>query len=137
MTRADGVLVTVLSAVLLGALVPARPASADVVLLDEYWTPEILVNDVVVTEIDTLETEDPTQAKSGEFSALLENFSGWPNVRFRGSSRIVADQLPPGYTEAGLWYRTDAWEGPERTYCAGWSISGLNDRDLGRIAWQI
>jgi hypothetical protein len=94
---------------------------ADVVLLDEYWTPEILNNEVGVTEVDTRDTGDPLQAKFGEFSALLENETGWPNVRFRGAPRITAAELSPDYTEASLWYRTDAWTGTWRMEVWMWS----------------
>lgn len=103
-----------LLAAALTAVAAANSVSADVVLLDEYWTAEVVVNDVVVTEIDTQETGDPTEAKEGEFSALLENFSGWPSVRFRGGAHVLLSQVRPGETEATLWYRTDAWEGTWR-----------------------
>jgi hypothetical protein len=92
----------------------AGVASADLVLLDEYWTPEIELNGVEATVIDTQERVGEDLAKSGEFSALLENLTGWPNVRFRGAAAVTLEQLPPGDTEAGLWYRTDAWEGAWR-----------------------
>lgn len=85
-----------------------------VVLLDEYWAPEILVNDVRVTEIDTQVTGDKTQAKFGDFSAQLVNETGFPNVRFRAAATIRLDKLPVGDTEARLWYRTDHWTGAWR-----------------------
>ncbi|MBM3472418.1 MAG: hypothetical protein FJX75_03995 [Armatimonadetes bacterium] len=86
-------------------------ASADVVLLDEYWTPEIVVNDVKVTEIDTQQTGDPKQAKVGECSVLLENETGWPNVRFRNGAALRLTEVPTGESDAKLWYRTDTWTG--------------------------
>ena len=89
-------------------------AAADMVLLDEYWTQEIVNNGVEVTEIDTLETGDPTQAKSGECSALLGNEWGWPGVRFRGAARVVLSEIPPGDSEARVWYRTNGWDGKWR-----------------------
>ena len=87
---------------------------ADIVLLDEYWTQEIVNNGVEVTEIDTLETGDPTQAKSGECSVLLENEWGWPSVRFRTAARVVLSEIPPGDSEARVWYRTNGWDGKWR-----------------------
>jgi hypothetical protein len=86
-------------------------AQADVVLLDEHWSPEIMANDVMVTQIDTDQTGDPTQAVAGYLSAMLENDVGAPSVRFRNVSSIRPPDLVPGRTEARLWYRTDAWEG--------------------------
>jgi hypothetical protein len=81
-----------------------------VVLLDEYWVPEIAHNDVGVQEIDTLNTGDPGQAKFGECSALLTNTTGWPNVRFP-AARVALSEMPPEESDAALWYRTDAWVG--------------------------
>jgi hypothetical protein len=89
----------------------AEPVQASVVLLDEYWLPEITQTDVAVTEIDTEQTGDPTQAVAGYYSALLENDVGAPSARFRGAANIPYGALPPGETEARLWYRTDAWAG--------------------------
>ena len=111
-------------AVALAAWVCAAPTCADIVLLDEYWVPEIAVNDVSVTEIDTTLTGDPTGAKSGEVSARLENRTGWPNVRLRQAAMVRLDEVPleEQETKARLWYRTDKWEGPWRlevwVYCA-------------------
>ena len=65
---------------------PAVTPAGGIVLLDEYWTPDIASNDVAVEEIDTVDTEDPTQAKFGRASVRLENETGWPSVRFRGSA---------------------------------------------------
>jgi len=103
-----------LSAIVMMALILVSSAVADMVLLDEYWTQEIVNNEVKVTEIDTLETGDPMQAKSGEYSALLENDRGWPSVRFRGGSRVVLSEIPPGDSEIRVWYRTDGWDGKWR-----------------------
>ncbi|MBI2300619.1 MAG: hypothetical protein HYU66_17055 [Armatimonadetes bacterium] len=72
----------------LAALLLAWPGSADTVLLDEVWSPEIMVNDVVATEIDTVQTGDPSMARSGEFSIKLENLTGFPNVRFRSATVV-------------------------------------------------
>jgi hypothetical protein len=91
-----------------------RAGAADIVLLDEYWTPEILVNEVEVTEIDIQQTGDPAQAKVGECSALLENEVGWPNVRFRNGAALRLSEVPEGESDAKLWYRTDAWAGKWR-----------------------
>ncbi len=102
------VLVGVAVAALAGTAVPAR---ASVVLLDEYWSPEIMVNDVKMTEVDTEATGDPTQAVAGYFSAKLENTTGAPNVRFRNAATVRPADLPPDDTEARLWYRTDKWNG--------------------------
>jgi hypothetical protein len=55
------------------------PGTSGIVLLDEHWFPEIMVNDVAVTEVDTEQTGDPTQAVSGDFSAMLKNDKGFPN----------------------------------------------------------
>jgi hypothetical protein len=98
-------------AAVMGASVCAPTVAADVVLLDEYWTPEILVNDVAVTEIDTQATGDAKQAKVGECSALLENETGWPNVRFRNGAALRLTDVPAGECDAKLWYRTDTWTG--------------------------
>jgi hypothetical protein len=98
------------------AVASGRAVRADVVLLDEYWSPEIMVTDVNVTEVDTEDTGDPTQAVSGSFSALLENETGAPNVRFRNVASLRPDDLPPDETELRVWYRTDAWAGK-------WSVS--------------
>ena len=89
------------------------PARADVVLLDEYWVPEIVVNDVQVTEADTQQTGDATQARFGEFSALLSNETGWPNVRFI-AARLALEEIPPEESDVCLWYRTNAWAGKWR-----------------------
>jgi hypothetical protein len=85
-----------------------------IVLLDEYWTPDIMVNDVVVTEVDAEQTGDPTQAVSGHFSAMLKNDTGVPNVRFTGAASITIADIPANGSEARLWYRTDAWNGKWR-----------------------
>jgi hypothetical protein len=74
---------------LLITVISIGSTKADIVLLDEYWTPEITICDVNVTEIDTEKTNDPTQAKSGVWSVLLQNDKGFPNVRFRGASSIM------------------------------------------------
>jgi hypothetical protein len=95
-------------ALLAGAAAPAR---ASVVLLDEYWSPEVMVNGVKVTEVDTEATGDPTQAVAGYYSAKLQNEKGWPNVRFRNAAGMGATGLLPDQTEARLWYRTDKWNG--------------------------
>ena len=111
-----------LAAATAAALLP-RPSRADIALLDEYWSPEIVVNDVTATEVDTKSTGDATQAKTGEFSAKLENLVGFPNVRFRSAAMVRLDQIPLAdqESEAALWYRTDAWPGPWRlevwVYC--------------------
>lgn len=97
-------------ALLVLALAESR-GMPSIVLLDEYWAPEIVLNDVAVTEVDTLDTGDPSQARTGECSVLLANESGAPNVRFRGAGMVKLDELPLGDTEARLWYRTDAWTG--------------------------
>ncbi|MFC1719026.1 hypothetical protein ACFL6S_35570 [Candidatus Poribacteria bacterium] len=90
-------------------------AVADIVLLDEYWTQEIVNNGVTITEIDTLVTGDPTQAKSGECSVMMRNEAwGWPSVRFRGAARVILSEIPPGDSEVRVWYRTDAWNGKWR-----------------------
>jgi len=86
------------------------PLAADVVLLDEYWSPEIVLNDVVANEVDTMQTGDPTEARSGECSARLENRSGAPNVRFRSAACTKLSDIPPDTSEVRLWYRTDGWD---------------------------
>jgi len=96
---------------LIALALAAQPVRADVVLLDEYWTPEISVNDVVATEIDAKEVGDPTVAKSGDIAAVLTNDTGWPNVRFRGAATLKLADVPPGDSEVRLWYRTDKWDG--------------------------
>ncbi|MFO7956737.1 MAG: hypothetical protein R6X33_06515 [Candidatus Brocadiia bacterium] len=101
--------VGVITVVLLGATVAS--ARAGVVLLDEYWSPEIVHNEVEVTEVDTEEAGDPSTAIAGDFSALLENESGWPSVRFRNAASLRRTGLLPGDTEGRLWYRTDSWAG--------------------------
>jgi hypothetical protein len=100
--------VFVVAALLAGA---AGPVQASVVLLDEYWTPDIAHNDVQVAEVDTESTGDPTQAVAGYFSVRLENQTGAPSVRFRSANSGLYKDLPPDVTEARLWYRTDKWNG--------------------------
>jgi hypothetical protein len=103
-----------LRALLLMAIVvasTAAPARASVVLLDEFWSPEITATDVKATEVDTEATGDPTQAVAGYYSARLENTTGAPNVRFRNAASLRPTDLPPDQTEARLWYRTDKWNG--------------------------
>jgi hypothetical protein len=95
-------------------LLLGRPALASIVLLDEYWTPEVMVNEVAVREVDTQQSHDRTQAKTGEFSAELRNETGAPNVRFRAAARVKLDELPSGKSQVSLWYRTNAWAGPWR-----------------------
>jgi hypothetical protein len=109
-------LLTQLAGLLAVGLTVHPHARADVVLLDEYWVPEIVLNDVSVTEVDALATGDATEAKSGEVSVRLGNQTGWPNVRFRQAVMLRLDQIPidEGETEARLWYRTDGWQGPWR-----------------------
>lgn len=104
------------SALLLGATlgITARAATATrgMVLLDEYWTPEIMQDGVTVCEVDTLERGDPTQAKTGECSAEIRNETGGsPNVRFRGAGLVTLANIAPDASEASLWYRTDRWTG--------------------------
>ncbi len=101
-------LVVFAAALLLG---PATPARASVVLLDEFWTPDIAQNDVTVTQIDTEATGDPTEAVAGYFSAKLQNTTGAPSVRFRSANSGLYKDLPADTTEARLWYRTDKWNG--------------------------
>ncbi len=96
------------AALLVGAAAPAR---ASVVLLDEYWTPDIAQNDVTVTQIDTEATGDPTEAVAGYFSAKLQNTTGAPSVRFRSANSGLYKDLPADTTEARIWYRTDKWNG--------------------------
>ena len=105
------------------AAVSGEARSESVVLLDEYWAPEIAVNDVVSTETDTQATGDKTQAKSGEFSVQLANKTGFPNIRFRGATSILLNQLPLDDTEARLWYRTDHWTGAWRMEVWVWHES--------------
>jgi hypothetical protein len=100
------------AALLTWALAPA--ARGDVVLLDEYWTPEIQVTDTGVVEMDAQQMDDPGLAQSGTVSARLQNFTGAPNVRFRSASPITLAEVPPGQSEVSLWYRTDAWNGTWR-----------------------
>jgi hypothetical protein len=105
---ARNLVVMAAAALLVGAAAPVR---ASVVLLDEFWSPEVTVTDVQATEVDTETTGDPTQAVAGYFSAKLENIKGAPNVRFRDSASLRPTDLPPDQTEARLWYRTDKWDG--------------------------
>jgi len=107
--RRTWTLAGVLAVMLLGAT--AVSARAGVVLLDEYWSPEIVHNEVRVTEVDTEQTGDPTEAVAGYFSARLENTTGAPNVRFRNAATVRPADLPPDDTEIRLWYRTDRWDG--------------------------
>ncbi len=96
---------------LLSATLTTNSVHASVVLLDEYWSPEITLGDVAVSEVDTDATDDPTQAVAGYFSAKLENVFDAPNVRFRNAATVRPADLPPDETEARLWYRTDEWNG--------------------------
>jgi hypothetical protein len=83
----------------------------DVVLLDEYWVPDIVVNEVEVAEVDTQETGEAKDVHSGECSALLTNETGWPSVRFRNGASLRLNEVPAGECDAKLWYRTDMWSG--------------------------
>ena len=59
---------------LLALLMLALPsARADIVLLDEYWSPEILADDVVAEEVDAETPGDPPTAKTGSVSVRLTN----------------------------------------------------------------
>lgn len=107
-TRALFIGVTV---ALFSATGAAKPARAGIVLLDEYWSPEITLGDTAVSEVDTDATGAPTQAVAGYFSAKLENVFDAPNVRFRNAATLRPADLPPDETEARLWYRTDEWNG--------------------------
>lgn len=102
-----------LSSVCLALLlaVTGTAGAGSLVLLDEYWAPEISANDVRATEVDTQATGDKTQARFGEFSAQLCNRTGFPNVRFSPAASVRLDTLPLGGSEARLWYRTDHWSG--------------------------
>lgn len=90
-------------------------ATTGVVLLDEYWTPEIVQDGATVSEVDTLVRQDSSQARTGECSAEITNETGGsPNVRFRGAGLTTLAKTPPDTSEASLWYRTDRWTG---TWC--------------------
>ncbi|MBM4086952.1 MAG: hypothetical protein FJ272_19355, partial [Planctomycetes bacterium] len=94
------------------AVLLASAALADVVLLDEDWTPEIRQNNVKVTPMDAKAVGDATLAKSGAKSVLLENANdGWPNVRFRNAGSVKLGDINLGADQVKLWYRTDAWDG--------------------------
>jgi hypothetical protein len=97
--------------VVVGIVLTVPAVRADVVLLDEHWSPEITQDEVSVTEVDTEAVGDPSQAVAGYFSALLENVAGAPNVRFRNVASLRPADLPPGDTQVSLWYRTDKWNG--------------------------
>jgi hypothetical protein len=112
------------------------PGAADVVLLDEYWTPEIMTNEVQVTEIDTQQTGDPAQAKFGEFSALLENEIGWPNVRFQNGAALRLSEVPAEESDVKLWYRTDNWAG--KWTLEVWAFRyQVNDRPVNVLQAQL
>lgn len=114
-----------------GALLMASgAASADVVLLDEYWSPEIVNHDTQVTEIDTLETGDATEAKFGECSAQLENAGQWPSVRFRNGAVVKLTDIPAEESDAVLWYRTDTWAGKWRLEIWAYIYSVTRDRPV-------
>jgi hypothetical protein len=85
--------------------------TADLVLLDESWVPEIVLNEVTVAEIDAAGTGNAEDAKSGEVAAVLTNQTGAPNVRFRAAAMVTLDTVPLPASEVRLWYRTDAWDG--------------------------
>ncbi|MGD2175189.1 MAG: hypothetical protein PVJ27_07285 [Candidatus Brocadiaceae bacterium] len=107
-------LISSLAVVLVSLAFCAGPVRADrprLVLLDEYWSPEITQNGTVVEEVDAEKTGDPTQAVSGYFSARVVNEWGAPNVRFRNGPALRIGDLAPGQTEARLWYRTDNFNG--------------------------
>ena len=107
MARWWSVLLIAAAALLAGAAAQVR---ADVVLMDEYWTPEIMQNDVKVTEVDTQATGDPTQAVAGYFSAMLENQTGAPSVRFRSAACTVSKDLHLRKFE-GVWIPHRALKG--------------------------
>jgi hypothetical protein len=90
---------------------PQGPPDSAFVLLDEYWSPEIVQEGTQVTEIDVQETGDVSQAMAGEFSVLLEKPGGRMGVRFRNAAGLRWLGLLPDDTEGRLWYRTDHWDG--------------------------
>lgn len=112
--RRAGVPVPVLAVAALLTPLLVLPVRGDVVLLDEYWAPEIQGDGTGVVEADAEEMGDPTLACSGTVSARLQNFTGAPDVRFRGSSPITLAEIPSDQSEVSLWYRTDGWDGTWR-----------------------
>lgn len=97
--------------VVLVVALTAACTRGDIVLLDEYWVPEIQECDVGVTEADSVEMGDPSLAHSGEISARLQNVTGAPNVRFSRCAFTALQDVPPDRSEARLWYRTSGWDG--------------------------
>ncbi len=101
------------------------PSRADIVLLDEYWSPEILVDGVVAAEVDAETAGEPDTARTGTVSVRLSNATGTPNVRFRSAAQVVLDELPAGQSELSLWYRSDRWTG--RWAVELWVFHGASD----------
>jgi hypothetical protein len=103
----------------------ASASRADIVLLDEYWSPEILADDVTAEEVDAETAGEPATAKTGSVSVRLSNATGSPNVRFRSAAQVVLEELPPGQSEVSLWYRSDRWNG--RWTVELWVYHGASD----------
>ncbi len=93
------------------ALCSPTTARADIVLLDEYWFPEIQAAHVGATEINTEQLGGADHAKSGVVCVRLQNVAGAPNVRFGLTPALMLPEIPPEQTEVRLWYRTDGWDG--------------------------
>jgi hypothetical protein len=95
-------------------LVPAIASTADIVLLDEFWTPELQVTEVRAEEIDALVTGVADQTSSGEFSLRLTNEAGAPSIRVAGATRLALAEIPVEESDAVIHYRTDSWNGTWR-----------------------
>ena len=92
-------------------LCSARPAWGELVLLDEQWRGESPKGLVHVRHVDTRVTGDPSQAKEGCCSGLVEDAAGWPEVRFCTSQPLALAEIPRRPSRVRLWYRTNAGAG--------------------------
>ncbi len=93
------------------AFLLTAPVSADVVLLDEYWFPEIVHMETEVAEVDVARTGDANDAASGDVSVVLRNTAMAPNVRFWCGTRVLLEEVPAEESDLVLQYRTDAFVG--------------------------
>ncbi len=90
---------------------PGPGPAQDLVLLDEEWAFELMLNEVKGALIEAEEEGVDLRVKVGSRSALLQNDGGAPTVRFRDASPIDLSKLQAGATKLRMWYRTDNWDG--------------------------
>jgi len=70
------------------AVLLALPAAADVVLLDEYRVPEVVIVETEAKRSTGSKQVIHNGTASGEVSALSQSTTTAPSVRFSGSTRV-------------------------------------------------